>query len=442
MESSLLRLSDNFVVIEDSLGERGRLYHVPSLTQVNSVSPLMLKTIKLLMQGQRPKKVPVYAAQKCDIFLETEILDCISDMFRVGILVEGQPKEYCYGMRKSYTKPPLDMISLELTTRCNLKCIHCYVPPIAGAKSKELSNEEIKRLIDDAVELGVWRFSLTGGEIFLRDDILDILHYLRFKGMVIDIFTNATLIDDAMIGELAKLKLRQLATTITGLGPTHDRFQGTKGAYNKVCRTIAKLKEKGIALRINVILHKSNRNEFYELIQIIRRLGFSWRISNIMSLGRGKESNYLNLPEQQFADMLASAYEAKITSNIVIQGRHPVEQIDNDGPIAPSCGVGSFRMFISAVGETGLCEVLSHSTNPKFGSGNIRDRSIKEIWEYGEGFNRYRNFQCNRIDRCQHASLCRGGCRARAYIEGGSVEEPDKIACFVLPRIKHDSVPR
>ena len=87
--------------------------------------------------------------------------------------------------------------SLELTARCNNNCRHCYINLPVGdkaAKEEELSFEEIKGIADEAISLGAIWCLLTGGEPLLREDFFDIYLYLKRKGLLVQVFTNAVLI--------------------------------------------------------------------------------------------------------------------------------------------------------------------------------------------------------------------------------------------------------
>ena len=96
-------------------------------------------------------------------------------------------------------KRVLMSFDLEVTARCNNDCRHCYINLPAGdraAREKELSLEEIKEIADEAVSLGTLWCLITGGEPLLREDFSDIYLYLKRKGLLISVFTNATLVTD------------------------------------------------------------------------------------------------------------------------------------------------------------------------------------------------------------------------------------------------------
>ena len=86
---------------------------------------------------------------------------------------------------------------IELTARCNLACRHCYINLPAGdktAKANELTAVEIERIAGEAVSLGAVWCLLTGGEPLLRKDFFDVYTALRKKGLLVSVYTNATLV--------------------------------------------------------------------------------------------------------------------------------------------------------------------------------------------------------------------------------------------------------
>ena len=100
-------------------------------------------------------------------------------------------------LEKTQSKRSLVSFNLEITARCNNNCRHCYIALPAGdkeAKKKELSLEEISRIADEAASMGALWCLVGGGEPLLREDFFDIFLALKKKGLLVVIFTNATLI--------------------------------------------------------------------------------------------------------------------------------------------------------------------------------------------------------------------------------------------------------
>jgi MoaA/NifB/PqqE/SkfB family radical SAM enzyme len=110
--------------------------------------------------------------------------------------------------------------SLEITARCNNNCRHCYINLPANdkkAKARELSLAGIKKIIDQAVDLGAMWCLINGGEPLLREDFFDIYLYLRQKGILISVFTNATLVSEKHIWLFKKYPPRDVEVTVYGV---------------------------------------------------------------------------------------------------------------------------------------------------------------------------------------------------------------------------------
>ena len=107
-------------------------------------------------------------------------------------------KEYHLWTKLKEKRLPISF-DLEITARCNNNCNHCYINLPANARiaqQNELSLNEISRIADEAVELGAIWCLLSGGEPLLRKDFKDIFLTLKRKGLLISLFTNATLITE------------------------------------------------------------------------------------------------------------------------------------------------------------------------------------------------------------------------------------------------------
>ncbi|MBU1340345.1 MAG: radical SAM protein [Proteobacteria bacterium] len=123
-------------------------------------------------------------------------------------------------------------VVLDLTARCNNDCCHCYINLPAddpAAKTRELTLDEIKTIIDQSVSLGALWFVLSGGEPLLRPDFSDIYVYLKKKGLLVSVFTNASLITDEHIKLFKKYPPRDIEVTVYGTTPqVHKKVTGKK----------------------------------------------------------------------------------------------------------------------------------------------------------------------------------------------------------------------
>ncbi|GAB6190211.1 hypothetical protein JCM30566_19540 [Marinitoga arctica] len=117
-------------------------------------------------------------------------------------------------IRKAYTERIPLIATIEILTLCNLKCIHCY---IAEHNNIGLEYDFLIDLFAQLKELGTFELVLTGGEIFLRSDIIDIIKKARNMGFRITSLSNATIIDDYQIQSLSDLYITEFSTTIFSL---------------------------------------------------------------------------------------------------------------------------------------------------------------------------------------------------------------------------------
>ena len=147
------------------------------------------------------------------------------------------------GRNKIIAPDKLDELWIYNTLACNLRCKHCLVS--AGAKLKEeMSTSEMIKLVDDAVELGVKRIYITGGEPFIKEDIFEIIEYItREKELELIVLSNATLFDDKKIAKLENLKGPKLILQVSLEGPDaeiHDNLRG-EGSFDKTVDGIKRL---------------------------------------------------------------------------------------------------------------------------------------------------------------------------------------------------------
>jgi MoaA/NifB/PqqE/SkfB family radical SAM enzyme len=126
----------------------------------------------------------------------------------------------------------------NMTRRCNLKCIHCYSSSDNIDYPDELTTQEGKELIADLAKFGSPVILFSGGEPFLRQDLLELAQHAVDKGMRAVISTNGTLITKELAAKLQKIGLSYVGVSLDGLEKTHDRFRGHKGAFDEAMRGI------------------------------------------------------------------------------------------------------------------------------------------------------------------------------------------------------------
>jgi len=332
-------------------------------------------------------------------------------------------------------KEPLQSASLRVTMACNLRCKHCY--SVAGNKlNDELSLQEIKRVIDELKQLGAIRIFFTGGEPFMRPDILDILNYTDKNGFAMYISTNGTLIDLQTINRLKLLKhLRTFQVSIDGLRKTHDSIRGVKRTFDKAINTIeiAKRKLKNTSITIISTLMQENANEMDKLLKLAIKLRVdNFGIVTLYPIKRSaKVKDVSTLQKYKIFKKLSQIYikeKPKLKIGLLVPPAvipESLSELEYGGGYV--CSFPSL-LGINANGEVAPCDgLLSYK---ELILGNVREKSLNEIWNHPL-MKKLRKIKPEEIEgvcqRCKYLSFCMGGCRARAYLKYGNFEAPNPL---------------
>lgn len=187
----------------------------------------------------------------------------------------------------------LEFMWLELTSRCNLRCVHCY----AGAGpdgADDLPTEYWKGALKEAFCLGCRQVQFTGGEATLRDDLEDLVGFARDLGYeFVEIFTNATLLDEEKVEWMAGFGVN-LAISLYSYRPdVHDGITGSKGSFHRTVEGIKLALEKGLPLRMAIIVMKWNQEDLEGTSKFLEELGVDPRgigVDVVRPTGRGRDS--------------------------------------------------------------------------------------------------------------------------------------------------------
>jgi radical SAM protein with 4Fe4S-binding SPASM domain len=171
--------------------------------------------------------------------------------------------------------------SMDLTHRCNLKCIHCYLDPQNRKRKKfqeEMSTERIINLLDEITHAGCLYLLITGGEPLLRRDFPQIYRHAKENGLLVTVFTNATLINDRILDLFTDLPPKAVEVSLYGAtAETYEGITGVAGSYNRCVAGIKQLSARGVNLRLKTILMTANRHEFYEMEQLAKQFRVPFR---------------------------------------------------------------------------------------------------------------------------------------------------------------------
>jgi radical SAM protein with 4Fe4S-binding SPASM domain len=333
--------------------------------------------------------------------------------------------------RQAGQRMPLQ-VSIEVTRRCPLECLHCYNNLPMGdlqAKQRELSTEEHFRVLDELADMGCFWILYTGGEIFARKDFLEIYTYAKQKGFLITLFTNGTIITEAIADYLAEWPPFAIEITLYGrTRETYEALTAIPGSYDRCLRGIRLLRERKLPLKLKTVATSINKHEVVAMRRFAEEeLGvefkFDGQINPRIDCSQSPLAVRLTPEEVVALDMNApkGASEYRRLAMHDLEKPASLAQIDT----VYFCGGGMNSFAINANGEIGICVISQQETF------TIREVGVRRVWEESLLHLRQRKrTQATKCVECRIQSLC-GMCPANGEMENGDRESPVAFLCNV-----------
>ncbi|MFC1807728.1 radical SAM protein [Candidatus Omnitrophota bacterium] len=331
--------------------------------------------------------------------------------------------------------------ALEITARCNNNCTHCYINlPYHDKESKEreLSFEEIKKITDEAVSMGAIWVLVTGGEPLLRDDFFDIYLYLKRKGLLVSVFTNATFITDEHIDLFREYPPNNIEVTVYGVTrETYEKITRRDGSFDLFMRGLDRLLKNGIKVRFKTMALRSNFHELPLISSFCRaRTKDFFRFDPFLNLRfdgnqlRNKEiiSERLLPEEIVFVEQSDSERSSKLKKNcdkLVLSGLH-----NGNCNHLFGCGAGIGTFNVSHDGFLRLCSSLLHPDCVyDLRKGSLAEALQKFIPKVRDMRSDREEF-FKRCKSCALINLCMW-CPGHAHLETGELDKPVDFFCEI-----------
>jgi radical SAM protein with 4Fe4S-binding SPASM domain len=320
----------------------------------------------------------------------------------------------------------LNTAVIEITNRCNLRCIHCGSD--SGApRDDELTPRELIDLIDQVAELGCVQVGLLGGELFLRRDWADAAQRVRAAGMELVLVTNGLLVDDGILGTLVELAPARVGISIDGA--TRETYRAIRGAdaFERTLEAIDRVAGAGLpAVNAITTFHRMNLPEFELFIPLLKGRGVSWQVQIAGKAGRFSDDLFFTADDyRRFCTAVLDALTGQRDIGISVMddfGYFPLEPRPKFLHAWAGCHAGIGVLGLRSNGDVLPCLSLGDA----FVVSNIRREPLRRIWENDAYFDAFRNKEKYLRGHCAACAVrrrCRGGCSAIAWSATGTLFE-------------------
>lgn len=333
-------------------------------------------------------------------------------------------------------RPLISTLQLELSSRCNERCIHCYIPNGKKNHGIDMPFERFKHLVDEFAEMGGIHITLSGGEALLHKDIIKMLYYCRNKDLKITVLSNLISLTDDEIKAMKETNVSLVQVSLYSMDPEiHDFITTIKGSFLKTKDAIEKLVAADVPLQISCPLMKANKEGYKDVLKYAQSLKVKAQTDYIMmaqaDLDTGNLANRLSLEETEKVlndiidydlDYLNDFEKLKPTLNEIKFNRERYMA-------QPVCGVGYDNCCVTANGDVYPCAGWQD-----YVLGNVYKQPLKQIWEESPKVKNLRKITQASFPKCvdcEARQYC-ARCLVRNYNEnGGNMFKINKHFCDV-----------
>jgi len=305
---------------------------------------------------------------------------------------------------------------LEIADRCNEVCVHCY--QVQGQKG-ELPTDDWRRVLDELAEMGVLFLTLSGGEVTLRKDFLELVAHARKRGFAVKIFTNGLSMTRELAAALAELAVQEVQISLYSPRPeVHDWVTRVPGSYEKTIDGVRWLREHEVAVVLKTPLMSFNVGDRHDYVALARELGVDFMLEPALDPREDGDRD-----PQRFS---ISTEEWKAVQVDERLGR----KSQRGGPLEPKldaspCGACSVGIHVEPNGEVRPCAQLDVPV------GNVTREGVARAWKDSPRANEIRELRWRHHHGCRDCDLqpyCKR-CYANARREAGDALGPYRSAC-------------
>lgn len=295
-------------------------------------------------------------------------------------LLSPNPRADSAGQLRFTTYSSPATVSLDVTSICNFRCLHCFNN--SGSRCEgELTDSELLGVAHQIAEFNCTNVCLCGGEPMCRKNVYDIIECICERTGYVNMVSNGSLINKQVAGKLKNSGLHLIQISLDGFNSIqHDTFRGYNGAFKKAVSAIQFAKEVGLVVAVSFVANKLNYNTFDRYIDLCYELSVSEvRLMPMIPMGRGSRNEIITMNAEEYIvfqqKLLVKEREYKDKGLTIVWG-DPIEHYIRM-PNNYKLGMRTYCMEIKANGD------ITVSTYLPIIVGNVRKHTLKEYWNAG-----------------------------------------------------------
>ena len=323
----------------------------------------------------------------------------------------------------------------EMTHRCPLQCPYCSNPLMLERASEELSTEDWKRVMDEAVDMGVLHFHFSGGEPTSRKDLEELVAHAAKVGLYTNLITSAVLLSEDRVNSLAEAGIDHVQISFQdSTAELGDWVAGYKGAFEKKKAAARLVRKADIPLTVNAVMHRHNLHHLEDMIQMA--IDFDAERIEVAQV------QYYAWALRNRAAFLPTREQLDRATEIVTEARERLKGVLAIDYVVPdyyarrpkSCMGGWGRQFLNIMPSGTVLPCHAAESLPNITFDSVRDKPLAWIWEHSESFNMFRgtDWMPEPCQSCDRREIDWGGCRCQAYALVGDAAKTDPT-CELAP---------
>jgi AdoMet-dependent heme synthase len=301
-------------------------------------------------------------------------------------------------------------VHLDLTYRCNERCLHCYLD---HDDHGEMTTVEIKDLLDQMADAGVFYLTLSGGEILMRRDFFEIVEHARARTFCIKLKTNGVLIREKEAERLRALGVESVQISVYSHRPeVHDAITKMPGSFRQSIEAVRFLRKQGLHVTMANVLMVQNAQDYSGVRALAAELGASFTMDPTITPMMDGDRSILGLNVDKAA--LKEVFRDEDLVGNVEEYCAPPQGVDEEALDMLPCSAGHTACYVSPYGDVYPCVQFPLPT------GNVRRTKFLDIWRDSPQFKEVRSITLRDMptcSKCTHGATCTR-CPGLAYMEG------------------------